>query len=106
MQVGNPLTDDYYDSKGLAEYAWGHSVVSDEVYEHIKKVCDFRISNWTDDCDKAMSTVFSQYQEIDIYNIYAPRCNLPPSSAALAVDQEFVANDQVGDSQLKVHAVF
>ncbi|XP_066306264.1 serine carboxypeptidase-like 26 [Miscanthus floridulus] len=93
FMVGNPLTDDYYDSKGLAEYAWSHSVVSDEVYDRIKKVCDFRVSNWTDDCDKAMNTVFSQYQEIDIYNIYAPRCNLPPSSAALAVDQEFVAND-------------
>jgi len=44
--------------------------------------------------DKAMSTVFSQYHEIDIYNIYAPRCNLPKSSAALAVDQALTANDQ------------
>jgi len=94
FMVGNPLTDDYYDSKGLAEYAWSHSVVSDEIYERIKKVCDFRISNWSDDCDKAMSTVFSQYHEIDIYNIYAPRCNLPKSSAALAVDQALTANDQ------------
>nr|ACN33679.1 unknown [Zea mays] len=96
FMVGNPLTDDYYDSKGLAEYAWSHSVVSDEVYERIKKVCDFRVSNWTGDCDTAMSAVFSQYQEIDIYNIYAPRCNLPPSSAALAlaVDKAVVANRQ------------
>ncbi|CAM0149711.1 unnamed protein product [Urochloa decumbens] len=94
FMVGNPLTDDYYDSKGLAEYAWSHSVVSDEVYKRIKKVCNFRISNWTDDCDKAMSTVFGQYHEIDIYNIYAPRCNLPQSSAALGVDQELAANDQ------------
>nr|TKW14265.1 hypothetical protein SEVIR_5G157100v2 [Setaria viridis] len=94
FMVGNPLTDDYYDSKGLAEYAWSHSVVSDEVYERIKKVCDFRISNWTDDCDKAMTTVFSQYHEIDIYNIYAPRCNLPQSSAAVAGDQELAVNDQ------------
>ncbi|RLM94242.1 serine carboxypeptidase-like 33 isoform X1 [Panicum miliaceum] len=94
FMVGNPLTDDYYDSKGLAEYAWSHAVVSDEIYERIKKVCDFKISNWSDDCDKAMSTVFSQYHEIDIYNIYAPRCNLPQSSAALAVDQALTANDQ------------
>jgi serine carboxypeptidase-like clade 2 len=94
FMVGNPLTDDYYDSKGLAEYAWSHAVVSDEIYERIKKVCDFRLSNWSDDCDKAMSTVFSQYHEIDIYNIYAPRCNLPQSSAALAVDRALTANDQ------------
>nr|CAB3473065.1 unnamed protein product [Digitaria exilis] len=93
FMVGNPLTDDYYDSKGLAEYAWSHSVVSDEVYERIKKVCNFRISNWTDDCDKAMSIVFSQYHEIDIYNIYAPRCNLPQSSTAPFVDQALSANN-------------
>lgn len=72
--------------------------MSDEVYELIKKVCDFRISNWTDDCDKAMNIVFSQYKEVDIYNIYAPRCNLPSSSAAHAVDQAFQANDQVSDN--------
>lgn len=67
--------------------------MSDEVYERIKKVCDF--SNWTDDCDKAMSIVFSQYHEIDIYNIYAPRCNLPQSSAATFVDQALTANNHV-----------
>lgn len=80
--------------------------MSDEVYERIKKVCDFRVSNWTDDCDTAMSAVFSQYQEIDIYNIYAPRCNLPPSSAALAlaVDKAVVANRQVSRERLSVSA--
>ena len=74
--------------------------MSDEIYERIKKVCDFKISNWSDDCDKAMSTVFSQYHEIDIYNIYAPRCNLPQSSAALAVDQALTANDQVRNNYI------
>lgn len=85
--VGNPITDDYYDSKGLAEYAWSHAVVSDEVYERIKKVCDFRASKWTNDCDKAMGTIFRQYQEIDIYNIYAPKCNVAQTSVASAVDE-------------------
>ncbi|KAE8810016.1 serine carboxypeptidase-like 33 [Hordeum vulgare] len=86
--VGNPLTDDYYDSKGLAEYAWSHAVVSDEVYDRIKKNCDFRASNWTDDCNKAMNTIYGQYQLIDIYNIYAPKCNLGQTSAASVVDTE------------------
>ncbi|KAL6850088.1 hypothetical protein ACP4OV_020715 [Aristida adscensionis] len=94
FMVGNPLTDDYYDSKGLAEYAWSHAVVSDEVYERVKRVCNFRISNWTDDCDKAMSIVFNQYHEIDIYNIYAPKCNLPPSSPAVTADRPLADNDQ------------
>ncbi|TVU21048.1 hypothetical protein EJB05_30659 [Eragrostis curvula] len=94
FMVGNPLTDDYYDSKGLAEYAWSHAVVSDEVYERIKKVCNFKFSNWTDECDKAMSIVFEQYHEIDIYNIYAPRCNLAQSAVAPSFDQALATNDQ------------
>ncbi|KAF0927519.1 hypothetical protein E2562_034010 [Oryza meyeriana var. granulata] len=91
--VGNPLTNDYYDSKGLAEYAWSHAVVSDQVYDHIKKTCNFNDSNWTDDCNTAMNIIFSQYHEIDIYNIYAPKCLLNNTSASSA-DSAFLANDQ------------
>ncbi|KAG6466590.1 serine carboxypeptidase-like 26 [Zingiber officinale] len=85
--VGNPETDDYYDSKGLLEYAWSHSVVSDQVYELAKRVCDFKLLDWTNRCNEAMNAVFKQYNEIDIYNIYAPKCNLPQSSSS-AVDPD------------------
>ncbi|PKU83027.1 Serine carboxypeptidase-like 33 [Dendrobium catenatum] len=57
MVVGNPETDNYYDSKGLLEYAWSHSVISDQAYATVNKAC-----NWSD------------INEIDIYNIYAPMC--------------------------------
>ncbi|EEC78565.1 hypothetical protein OsI_18545 [Oryza sativa Indica Group] len=91
--VGNPLTDDYYDSKGLAEYAWSHAIVSDQVYERIKKTCNFKNSNWTDDCNAAMNIIFSQYNQIDIYNIYAPKCLLNSTSAS-SPDRAFFANNQ------------
>ncbi|OEL18691.1 Serine carboxypeptidase-like 33 [Dichanthelium oligosanthes] len=91
--VGNPITNDYYDSKGLAEYAWSHAVVSDEVYDHIKKYCNFKNSNYSDDCSAAMDIVYSQYQEIDIYNIYAPKCLLNQTSASFAA-QAFFEKDQ------------
>ncbi|KAF8727103.1 hypothetical protein HU200_019609 [Digitaria exilis] len=91
--VGNPITNDYYDSRGLAEYAWSHAVVSDEVYRSIKKYCDFKNSNWSDDCSATMDIVYSQYQEIDIYNIYAPKCLLNQTSTSSAV-QAFFKNDQ------------
>nr|CAD1829726.1 unnamed protein product [Ananas comosus var. bracteatus] len=74
--VGNPETNDYYDYKGLAEYAWSHAVVSDQVYELINKVCDFRADNWSKACMDAMGIVMKQYHLIDFYNIYAPKCNL------------------------------
>ncbi|KAJ4750079.1 Carboxypeptidase [Rhynchospora pubera] len=81
FMVGNPLTDNYYDSKGLVEYAWSHSVVSDQVYSQANKVCNFRLSNWSSDCDNVVNTVYNDYKDIDIYNIYAPKCNLPQASS-------------------------
>jgi serine carboxypeptidase-like clade 2 len=82
--VGNPETDDYYDSKGLLEYAWSHAVISDQLYEKAKKECDFEMFIWSNECTSAMNQVFGQYQEIDIYNIYAPKC-LINTKSSLAV---------------------
>ncbi|KAF8017746.1 hypothetical protein BT93_H2828 [Corymbia citriodora subsp. variegata] len=84
--VGNPETNDYYDYKGLLEYAWSHAVISDQLYNKCKQVCDFNVSNWSSECNEAMSVVFAAYlQEIDIYNIYAPRCLLNSSSTSSSV---------------------
>ena len=96
VQVGNPITNDYYDSKGLAEYAWSHAVVPDEVYNRIKKYCNFKNSNWSDDCNAAMDVIYSQYGEIDIYNIYAPKCLLNQTSAS-SKTRAFFENDQVSN---------
>lgn len=76
FMVGNPETDDYYDTKGLLEYAWSHAVISDQLYEKAKQMCDFKSFFWSNECNSAMSQVFAQYEEIDIYNIYAPKCLL------------------------------
>ncbi|KAE8077081.1 hypothetical protein FH972_015682 [Carpinus fangiana] len=83
--VGNPETDEYYDSKGLLEYAWSHAIISDQLYEKAKKVCDFKMFIWSNECTSAMNQVFGQYQEIDIYNIYAPKC-LINTKSSLAVN--------------------
>lgn len=81
LQVGNPETDDYYDDKGLLEYAWSHAVISDQEYEKAKQVCNFKLSDWTSECNAAMAVVFTKYNEIDIYNIYAPACLLNGTSS-------------------------
>ncbi|XP_009590149.1 serine carboxypeptidase-like 26 isoform X1 [Nicotiana tomentosiformis] len=85
--VGNPETNDYYDYKGILEYAWSHAVIYDSEYEKAKQVCDFKLSNWSDACNDAMKVVWDKYEEIDIYNIYAPKClrNSSSSSASLTV---------------------
>ncbi|CAH2053489.1 unnamed protein product [Thlaspi arvense] len=80
--VGNPLTDDEYDNKGILEYAWSHAVISDNLYDTAKRNCDFKSSNWSEPCNVAMNTLFQKYKEIDIYNIYAPKCTTNSSSGA------------------------
>ncbi|PIA28053.1 hypothetical protein AQUCO_07300021v1 [Aquilegia coerulea] len=80
--VGNPETEDNYDYNGILDYAWSHAIISDQVYEKAKQVCDFKLINWADECNTAMEVVFQQYQEIDIYNVYAPTCLLHNTSSS------------------------
>lgn len=99
LQVGNPITDNYYDTKGLVEYAWSHAVVSDQVYNQANQVCNFRLNNWSNACDDVVDTIYNEYKDIDIYNIYAPKCNLPQASS--------VANrDGVGKLSAQVRIFF
>ncbi|XP_073120573.1 serine carboxypeptidase-like 26 [Henckelia pumila] len=79
--VGNPETNDYFDNKGILEYAWSHAVISDQDYNEAKRVCNFKNDDWSPDCNKAMTVVFDRYKEIDIYNIYAPSCLLNKTSS-------------------------
>ncbi|XP_045810270.1 serine carboxypeptidase-like 26, partial [Trifolium pratense] len=78
--VGNPESDDYYDYKGIVEYAWSHAVISDQHYEKAKQVCDFKQSRWSKKCFQVMDELFNEYSEIDIFNIYAPACRLNSTS--------------------------
>ncbi|KAF9620895.1 hypothetical protein IFM89_015292 [Coptis chinensis] len=80
--VGNPETEDYYDSTGLLEYAWSHAVISDQLYEQAKQACNFKNPNWTEQCIKFMTLLYKEYHEIDIYNIFAPSCPKNASSSA------------------------
>lgn len=90
FQVGNPETENYYDSKGLLEFAWSHAVISDEQYEKAKQVCDFKQSQWSNECNQAMNDLYNDYSEIDIYNIYAPACRLNTTSSVTSnVDYRF-----------------
>ncbi|KAL3617186.1 hypothetical protein CASFOL_038933 [Castilleja foliolosa] len=74
--VGNPQTSKYYDYKGILEYAWSHSVISDQNYDKAKRTCEFNKVYWSDECVSAMEMLWAQYNNIDMYNIYAPSCLL------------------------------
>ncbi|MBA0683791.1 hypothetical protein Goari_025420, partial [Gossypium aridum] len=89
FMVGNPVTDDNYDYAGIMDYAWSHSVISDEFYHKIKQACDFKELNWSTECNALVNQVFDTYSEIDIYNIYDPKCLINTTSSATANKIEF-----------------
>ncbi|KAK8672676.1 hypothetical protein V6N13_111040 [Hibiscus sabdariffa] len=88
FMVGNPLTDDTWDYTGIMDYAWSHSVIPDDLYRKIKQVCDFKALSWSSDCNFVVNQVFDKYSEIDIYNIYAPKCLLNTTSSSATTDNK------------------
>ena len=93
--MGNPETDEFHDWEGIVDYAWTHTIISNQMYNMIKSICNFKLFNWTDECTKAIVLLFEEYSEIDIYNIYAPRC-LKSSNSGVRT------RDKLTDSQNKV----
>ncbi|KAK6265233.1 hypothetical protein QUC31_016070 [Theobroma cacao] len=82
FMVGNPITNDYHDYTGIMDYAWSHSVIPDQLYHKVKQVCDFKLFDWSIECGDAVNQVFDKYSEIDIYNIYAPKCLINSTSSS------------------------
>ncbi|XP_049364516.1 serine carboxypeptidase-like 34 [Solanum verrucosum] len=74
FMIGNALMDDETDQKGMIDYAWDHAVISDHLYDSIKRVCNFSLKPVGDDCDNLLNQYFAVYKILDMYNLYAPNC--------------------------------
>ncbi|KAK6931736.1 Peptidase S10, serine carboxypeptidase, partial [Dillenia turbinata] len=72
--IGNPSLDDETDQKGMMDYAWDHAVISDRVYNDVKKACNFSQENTTDACKSALHQYFEVYKIIDMYSLHSPIC--------------------------------
>ncbi|XP_062229925.1 serine carboxypeptidase-like 34 [Phragmites australis] len=75
IMIGNAAIDASSDDRGLAEYAWNHAVVSDEVYGAIKKECTFADDGEeSQECNLAWNDFFAAMRDIDLYSLYTPAC--------------------------------
>ncbi|KAM0949723.1 putative carboxypeptidase D [Dioscorea sansibarensis] len=76
LMIGNAVLNDETDDMGMVEYAWSHAIISDQVYNTIKKECSFFGSrkNDTKACFPAIRAFTQAYSDIDIYSIYTPVC--------------------------------
>lgn len=75
MQVGNALTDDFYDHLGQFQYMWTVGLLSDETYELLNLFCDLTsFLQPSPQCEKAHDIASKELGNIDIYSIYTPSC--------------------------------
>ncbi|CAN6467284.1 unnamed protein product [Victoria cruziana] len=82
FMVGNPSTQNYYDSKGMVEFAWGHDIISNDLLLLFSGVCNYGFANESDPrCSAGTSRFIESYKGLDIYDVYAPRCLLNQSSS-------------------------
>lgn len=76
MQVGNAVTDNYYDNLGTVTYWWSHAMISDKTYKQLVNTCDFKRHKESNECESLYYYAMDQeFGNIDQYNIYAPPCN-------------------------------
>lgn len=88
MQVGNAVTDNYYDNLGTVTYWWSHAMISDKTYKQLINTCDFRRQKNSDQCESLYSYAMDkEFGNIDQYNIYAPPCNNSDGSTRTSTRQ-------------------
>lgn len=75
LQVGNGVTDQYYDNIGSYEYWWSHGLISDETYHALNKCATQASDHTSAACDAAADMADKEQGNIDPYSIYTPPCN-------------------------------
>ncbi|XP_062020307.1 serine carboxypeptidase 1-like [Rosa rugosa] len=80
IAIGNPWIDDKDGTLGGYDYLWTHDLNSDETHAGIQKYCDFASGNISQTCIIYMNKSADELGDIDIYDIYAPQCNISSGS--------------------------
>ncbi|KAL8230894.1 hypothetical protein R6Q57_000672 [Mikania cordata] len=98
IAIGNAWIDDNTSTEGIYDYYWTHALNSDETNAGINKYCDYISGNFSDTCEEYQSQGDNEYGEIDIYNIYAPLCDVSaqkPGSPGSVKDFDPCSDDYV-----------
>lgn len=102
--MGNPLVDDYNDNKGMHEYWWNHGLISDESYFELTKWClNDSILFPKPNCDNALNQAFSEFGDIDPYNIDRPACTKGSSSNGWRQAWRYRGNDECVTGHTRIY---
>ncbi|KAG6482437.1 hypothetical protein ZIOFF_059068 [Zingiber officinale] len=76
ITIGNAVINKETDSKGAFDYFWTHALIADETIHAIHKFCNFSpdAPPTAPECDRVVDEANLAVYELDVYNIYAPRC--------------------------------
>ncbi|CAL9044094.1 unnamed protein product [Musa banksii] len=77
IAIGNAAIDMESDNRGMYDFFWTHALISDATVDAIHKHCNFSSEDDTQppQCAQALQDAERVFEELDIYNIYAPRCS-------------------------------
>lgn len=82
MQVGNAVTDAYYDNLGTVTYWWTHAMISDKTYHYLVRACKFLGGKESSTCESLYTyAIDNEFGNIDQYSIYTPSCNTSDGAA-------------------------
>ncbi|CAN6443975.1 unnamed protein product [Victoria cruziana] len=77
VTIGNGVLNDLTDDKGMYDYFWTHALISDEIIDAIHKTCYPSLTTQQyDECNNAQSAAWNLIEALDVYNIYAPLCDV------------------------------
>lgn len=75
FQVGNALTNDYYDRLGFSEFWWSSGLISDQTYQQLNLVCkNESFVHPSESCQKVLEIVGEEMGTIDMYSIFTNQC--------------------------------
>ncbi|KAG6486296.1 hypothetical protein ZIOFF_054866 [Zingiber officinale] len=76
IAIGNAVINEETDRKGMFDYFWTHALIADETIVSIHKFCNFSLDTQQQppECDRAVDEASRVFDEVNIYNIYAPLC--------------------------------
>ncbi|CDP16351.1 unnamed protein product [Coffea canephora] len=72
--IGNAVINDATDDPGMYDYFASHALISPETVKKIHKFCNFSEAELSANCQNILSVADGVFDEVDIYNIYYPRC--------------------------------
>ncbi|KAK7256196.1 hypothetical protein RIF29_29634 [Crotalaria pallida] len=80
--IGNGVTDEKFDGNAIVPFAHGMGLISDQIYEEVKKQCNGNYYNPANiKCGKMLTKVNEEIEGLNIYDILEPCYHSPETQA-------------------------